>query len=154
MRPNVGCLPSAVENLESLSHLTEILNVEKMYKCLGCSGNELEAPGLSFLAPHGTSLPPMAFPDPSHIISALLFLILTSLVAQTIKASAYNAGDMGSIPGLGRSPAKEMATHSSILAWKIPWTEEPAVHGITESDMTERLHFSLIPCQPISRPAG
>ena len=34
-------------------------------------------------------------------------------------------GDPGSIPGLGRSPEKEMATHSSILAWKIPWTEEP-----------------------------
>ena len=41
------------------------------------------------------------------------------------KASAYNAGDLGSIPGLGRSLEKEMATHSSTLAWKIPWTEEP-----------------------------
>ena len=40
------------------------------------------------------------------------------------KASAYNAGDLGSIPGSGRSLKKEMATHSSILAWKIPWTEE------------------------------
>ena len=29
------------------------------------------------------------------------------------------------IPGLGRSPGEEMATHSSILAWEIPWTEEP-----------------------------
>ena len=31
---------------------------------------------------------------------------------------------------------KEMATHSSILAWKIPWTEEPlrgTIHGVTES---------------------
>ena len=34
-------------------------------------------------------------------------------------------GDLGLIPGLGRSPGEEMATHSSILAWKIPWTEEP-----------------------------
>ena len=24
---------------------------------------------------------------------------------------------------------KEMATHSSVLAWRIPWTEEPTVHG-------------------------
>ena len=36
---------------------------------------------------------------------------------------------------------KEMATESSILAWEIPWTEEPGglytVHGIAESDMTE-----------------
>ena len=37
-----------------------------------------------------------------------------------------NAGDVGSIPGLGRSPAleKEMATHFSIFAWRIPWTVE------------------------------
>ena len=42
-----------------------------------------------------------------------------------VKASAWNAGDPGSIPGLGRSPEKEMATHSSTLAWKIPWREEP-----------------------------
>ena len=34
-------------------------------------------------------------------------------------------GDTGSIPGLGRSPEQEMATLSSILAWKISWTEEP-----------------------------
>ena len=39
---------------------------------------------------------------------------------------------------------KEMATHSSTLAWKIPWTEEPGrlqSMGRKESDMTERLHF-------------
>ena len=42
-----------------------------------------------------------------------------------IKVSAYNAGDRGSIPGSGRSLEKEMATLSSSLAWKIPWTEEP-----------------------------
>ena len=42
------------------------------------------------------------------------------------KESACNAGDLGSIPGLGRSPGEgNGATHSSILAWKIPWTEEP-----------------------------
>ena len=39
---------------------------------------------------------------------------------------------------------KEMTTHSSILAWKISWTEEPvgcSPRGHKESDMTERLHF-------------
>ena len=41
------------------------------------------------------------------------------------KASACNAGDLGSIPGREDSLEKEMATHSSTLAWKIPWTEEP-----------------------------
>ena len=41
------------------------------------------------------------------------------------KDSACNAGDLGSIPGSGRSLEKEMAIHFSILAWRIPWTEEP-----------------------------
>ena len=41
------------------------------------------------------------------------------------KGSACSAGDPGSIPGLGRPLEKEMATHSSVLAWKIPWTEDP-----------------------------
>ena len=41
------------------------------------------------------------------------------------KESACNAGDLGSIPGSGRPLEKGMATHSSILAWEIPWMEEP-----------------------------
>ena len=39
---------------------------------------------------------------------------------------------------------KAMAPHSSTLAWKIPWTEEPdglSVHGVAELDTTEQLHF-------------
>ena len=39
------------------------------------------------------------------------------------KESAPNAGDSGLTPGLNRE--KGMATHSRILAWRIPWTEEP-----------------------------
>ena len=42
-----------------------------------------------------------------------------------VKESSCDAGDPGSIPGSGRSPGKGMAAHSSILAWRIPWTEEP-----------------------------
>ena len=42
-----------------------------------------------------------------------------------VNVSARNAGDPGSIPGLGRSLEKEMATHSRILAWRTPWTEKP-----------------------------
>ena len=41
------------------------------------------------------------------------------------KESACNAGDSGSIPGSGRSLEEEMVTHSSILTWEIPRTEEP-----------------------------
>ena len=40
------------------------------------------------------------------------------------KESACNTGDPDSIPGLGRSSENRTATHSSILAWRIPWTEE------------------------------
>ena len=82
------------------------------------------------------------------------------------KASAYNASDLGLIPGLGRSAGKgnsnplqyswekAMASHSTTLAWKIPWMEEPGrlqsmesqgqgslvgcrLWGHVESDMTE-----------------
>ena len=41
------------------------------------------------------------------------------------KEAACNAGDVGSIPGLGRSPGGGHGTHSSVPAWRIPWTEEP-----------------------------
>ena len=50
---------------------------------------------------------------------------MASLVAQMVKVSAYNAGDLGLIPGSGRSLEKKMGTHSSTLAWNIPRTEEP-----------------------------
>ena len=40
-------------------------------------------------------------------------------------ADHLQAGDAGSIPGSGRSPEKEMPPDSSILAWEIPWAEEP-----------------------------
>ena len=62
------------------------------------------------------------------------------------KESACNVGNVGLNPGLGRSPGEEMAAHSSILAWRIPWTEEPggggchSPRGGKESDMTERLN--------------
>ena len=42
------------------------------------------------------------------------------------KECTCNAENAGSILGLGRSPGKGMATHSSILAWRIPWTEDPS----------------------------
>ena len=46
------------------------------------------------------------------------------LVVKNLPANTGDVKDTSSIPGLGRSLEKEMATHSSILAWKIPWTEE------------------------------
>ena len=56
------------------------------------------------------------------------------------KASAYNAGDLGSIPGSERSLEKEMATHSGILAWRIPWAEEP---GRLQSMGSQRVRHNL-----------
>ena len=55
----------------------------------------------------------------------LLEDILTSLVAQTVKylPTMWETG----VQSLGQEDLleKEIATHCSILAWKIPWTEEP-----------------------------
>ena len=49
------------------------------------------------------------------------------------KESTCNAGDLGLIPWLRRSPGEGMATHFSILAWEIPWTEEPG--GLPFTDL-------------------
>ena len=58
--------------------------------------------------------------------------------------SAYQCRRHGSIPGLGRSPAGENGTHSSILAWKIPWTEEPGAtaHRVAKSRTQPGTHSS------------
>ena len=50
--------------------------------------------------------------------------------------------------GQGESLGKEMATHSSILAWKIPWTEEPGglqSKGLRRVDTAEQLHIHTNP---------
>ena len=46
---------------------------------------------------------------------------------------------------------KEMATHSSILAWKVPWTEKPGrltVHGVARvrHDLVTKTHIADLPC--------
>ena len=45
-------------------------------------------------------------------------------MAAVTSCSAGATGDAGLLPGLGRPLKEEMATHPSILAWEIPWTEE------------------------------
>ena len=65
-------------------------------------------------------------------------------MVKNLPANAGNTRDEGLIPASGRSPGVSMATHSSILAWKIPWTEEPGSYssqGHTESDTTEYTHY-------------
>ena len=56
------------------------------------------------------------------------FAIRASQVVVVVKnppANAENVRNVGSVPELGRSPGGGHATHSSILAWRIPWTERP-----------------------------
>ena len=50
--------------------------------------------------------------------------------------------------GQDRLLEKEMAPHSSILAWRIPWTEEPG--GVAESDTTERLTLTSLQVRRLS----
>ena len=66
----------------------------------------------------------------------------TELMVQwdSIKNSPASAGEVGSIPESGRSLGKEMATHSSILAWEIPWTEE---HGGLQSMGSQKSQTQL-----------
>ena len=65
-----------------------------------------------------------------------------SQVAQVIKnlpANALDVRDASSIPGLGRSLEEGMATHSSILAWRTPWTEKPGRLQAIRSQSQTRL---------------
>ena len=66
-----------------------------------------------------------------------------------VKNPPANAGDVGSSLGWEDPLEREMVTHSSILAWEIPWTEEPgglqSMGSQKESDMTERLdNYSIM----------
>ena len=46
-------------------------------------------------------------------------------MVKNLPASAGDVRDVGSVPGLGRSPGGGHDNHSSILAWRVPWTQEP-----------------------------
>ena len=62
------------------------------------------------------------------------------------KNSACKTGDLGLMLGSGIYLEKGMTTHSSILAWRILWTEEPGglpSMGFQESDTTKQLSLSL-----------
>ena len=48
-----------------------------------------------------------------------------ALVVKILSANARDVREADTIAGLGRSPEDGNATQSSILAWRIPWTEEP-----------------------------
>ena len=73
--------------------------------------------------------------------SAALCTFLASQVARVVKNLSANAGDFRDAALTLDQEAlleKEMATHSSILAWKIPWTEKP---GRLESVESQRVEY-------------
>ena len=76
------------------------------------------------------------------IVPALWDCILTPGFpgGSEVKVSACSVGDLGSIPGLEDPPEKGMATHSSIVSWKVPWTEEP---GGLQSMGSQRVRHDL-----------
>ena len=70
------------------------------------------------------------------------------LVVKNLLDSAGDAGDVSSIPGSERSPGEENGYPLQILAWGIPWTEEPGglqSMGLQESDRTEQLNHHPSP---------
>ena len=76
-------------------------------------------------------------------VMSLLFNMLSSLVAQRLKGLPAMQETWVRSLGWEDPLEKEMATHSSTLAWRIPWTEDLvgySAQGRKESDTTERLH--------------
>ena len=76
-----------------------------------------------------------------YIYIMYVYIYIYTPGCSEVKASAHDAGETW-VQSLGRKDPleKEMATHSSILAWGIPWTEEPSgleSMGCKESDTTE-----------------
>ena len=88
-------------------------------------------------SPHPTpSFPPCSPYICSYICTSISALQMRSsvpffwdsqvvLVVKNLSANAGDIRDSGLIPGSGRSMEESMATHSSVLAWRIPWTEDP-----------------------------
>ena len=78
--------------------------------------------------------------------------ILTFLMVQNVKSLPAMQETWVQFLGWKDPLEKEIATHSSILAWRIPWTEEPGglqSHGVTEeSDMTLGLNKSIGTTEP------
>ena len=85
------------------------------------------------------------YKDPNNgVINYKLIFSWASQVVLVVKNLPTNAGDAreeGSVPGSGRCPGEEMASHSSILTWKIPWTEEP---GGLQSMGLQRVRYDSI----------
>ena len=62
----------------------------------------------------------------SKVIQLYIYMYLGFPLGSVVKESPCNEGDLGSIPGLGRYAQRDLTSLSSILAWRISWTEEPS----------------------------
>ena len=67
----------------------------------------------------------LPFPSPYLHIYIHILASQVALVVKNLPVNAGNIRDTGSISGSERSLEEGMTTHSSVLAWRIPWTEEP-----------------------------
>ena len=72
------------------------------------------------------------------------------LHGSVVKNPPAKAGDMGLIPGFGRSPGEGNATHSSILAWEIPLIEEPGRLLMGSQSQTQLKQLSRHACNEVS----
>ena len=62
----------------------------------------------------------------SYVLEILEYSIVQeALIVKNTLANAEDSREVSLIPGLGRSPGRGQDNHSSTLAWKIPWTEQP-----------------------------
>ena len=80
-----------------------------------------------------------------HILKKFILGTFTNLSEEALQLNKI-AWVLSCLSG-NLSREKEMATHSSILAWKIPWTEDPGrlqSMGCKELDTTEWLHFTFV----------
>ena len=123
------------EGDESVSTLTDS-NVPEPQAGSGCPA---VCPGLASPPAAGTPLRPAGqrpWPRWAFLVAQLVKSLLAMQETQVRSLSWEDPLE------------KEMATHSSILAWRIPWTEEPGglqSLGSQESDMTEQLNLPTYP---------
>ena len=72
-----------------------------------------------------------------------------ALAVNNLLANAGAIRDLGSIPGLGGSPEGGHGNHSSVLAWRILWTEEP--DGLSSTELQRVGHYRSDLAHPSSK---